>query len=64
MLDGAIIDPTDLPRVLSVRQAQVPALLLEIHASPQASSASINSAVTAAKLAHVRVAFSSGPPAQ
>lgn len=59
VLDGATIDAADLPRVLTARQAQAPTLVLEIHASPQASSAAIQSAVSAARLARVRVAFAS-----
>ena len=59
MLDGAAVEAADLPRVLTARQAQAPSLVLEIHASPQASSASIQSAVSAASLARVRVAFAS-----
>jgi hypothetical protein len=63
VLDGVAVEPSDLPRVLTARQVQAPSLLLEIHASAQASSASINSAVGAARLAHVRVAFAGSPPA-
>jgi biopolymer transport protein ExbD len=59
MLDGTAVEAADLPRVLTARQAQAPSLVLEIHASPQASSASIQSAVSAARLARVRVAFAS-----
>lgn len=59
LLDGAAVDAADLTRVLTARQAQAPSLVLEIHASPQASSASVQSAVSAAKLARVRVAFAS-----
>ena len=65
--DGTAIDAPDLQRALTERQAQAPSLVLEIHASPQASSASIQSAVSAARLAHVRVAFASadaGPEAR
>lgn len=67
VLDGTAIDAPDLQRVLTERQTQAPSLVLEIHASPQASSASIQSAVSAARLAHVRVAFASadaGPEAR
>lgn len=62
VLDGVVVEPTDLARVLAARQAQAPLLLLEIHASAQASSTSINTAVEAAKKAHLRIAFAGGPP--
>jgi hypothetical protein len=63
VLDGVAVEPAGLPGALEARHAQAPSLLLEIHASPQASSASINAAVSAARRAHVRVAFAAGSPA-
>jgi hypothetical protein len=64
VLDGVGVLPGDLAGALSARQAQAPSLVLEIHVSPQAGAASVSAAVSAAKQAHVRVAFAGGSSPQ
>ena len=60
-LDDKPVAEDALPAVLEARHAQSPALLLEIHASPQVGMQHIQRAIAAARLAHIRVAFGKEP---
>ena len=56
-LDGKAGDAAELAAAIGARHASTPDLVVEIHASPAASSAAVNAAVQAIRLAHARVAF-------
>jgi biopolymer transport protein ExbD len=60
-LDGKPVAENALPALLELRHAQSPALLLEIHTSPQVGMQHIQTAIAAAKLAHIRLAFGKEP---
>jgi biopolymer transport protein ExbD len=56
-LDGRPVAADELAAAISAKHPSASDLVVEIHASPSASAASLNTAEKAIRLAHGRVAF-------